>query len=99
MKRLMICALATLGLSAAAAQASTPGAWADLKVRSDRACLKASGLKTARVSAYSDLFEAVTVSTVEGTVSRKARKPLKARMFCVFDKRTGKVEVQDATAR
>jgi hypothetical protein len=98
--RLVACTLALLTLSAAPALASSDAAWKDLRDRSDRACIKAAGeLRNTRITAYGDTFQSVTVSTVEGTYRPKHMKNARGKATCVFDKRTGRVEVQELQPR
>jgi hypothetical protein len=93
--RLILCTLAALTAVSGVAHASSPDAWADLRKRSDKACIAASQLKAARITGYVDTFEKVAVSTVEGTWPQKHMKGAKAKFVCVFDKQTGKAEAQE----
>ena len=93
--RLILCTLAVTTAVAGVAHASSPDAWADLRKRSDKACIAASGLKAAKVTGYVDTFEAVAVSIVEGTWPQAHMKGAKAKFACVFDKKTGKAEAQE----
>lgn len=93
--RLAILTVVAVTALSGVAHASSPGAWADLRKRSDKACIAASGLKAARITGYVDTFETVTVSTVEGTWAPKHMKGAKGKFACVFSKRTGKAEAQE----
>lgn len=93
--RLALCTLAAVTALSGVAHASSPDAWADLRKRSDKACIAKSQLKTARITGYVDTFETVTVSIVEGAWPQKHMKGAKAKFACVFDKRTGKAEAQE----
>lgn len=93
--RLSVLTLIAATALAGAAHASSPDAWSDLRKRSTKACVAASGLKSAKVTGYVDTFEAVTVSIVEGIWPQKHMKGAKAKFVCVFDKRTGKAEAQE----
>lgn len=93
--RLILCTLAAVTALVGVAHASSPDAWADLRKRSDKACIAKSQLKAARITGYVDTFETVTVSTIEGTWPQKHMKGAKAKFACVFDKRTGKAEAQE----
>lgn len=93
--RLILCTLAALTAVAGVAHASSPDAWADLRKRSDKACIAKSGLKAVKITGYIDTFEKVTVSTLEGTWPQPHMKGAKARFACVFDKQTGKAEAQE----
>ena len=98
--RLILTAAALLSLTACAAQASTPGAWSDLRVRSDKACVAgAQELRNVRVTAYGDTFQSVTVSSLEGVYKPKHMKGARGKATCVFDKRTGRAEVQELQVR
>lgn len=98
--RLIALALALTTLSAAPALASSDAAWKDLRDRSDRACIRAAGeLRNARITAYGDAFQAVTVSTVEGVYRPRHMKGARGKATCVFNKRTSQVEVQELQVR
>lgn len=98
--RLALTAAALITLAAGAAQASSPGAWNDLRVRSDKACVAAaSELRNVRVTAYGDTFQAVTVSSLEGVYKPKHMKGARGKATCVFDKRSGRAEVQELQVR
>ncbi len=90
-----------LGLLAATqAQASSPDAWADLRRRSDSACLaQARDLRQPRILAYAPDFRDHTVSTVQGVYRQGAMRGQQARLTCLFNKRTGVAEVQELGRR
>jgi hypothetical protein len=91
---------ALIALAAGSAQASSPGAWNDLRVRSDKACIAAaSELRNARVTAYADTFDQVTVSTVEGVYKPRHMKGARGKVTCVFGKRSGQAEAQELQVR
>ena len=98
--RLALTAAALLTLTAGAAQASSPAAWNDLRARSDKACIAgAQELRNVRVTAYGDTFQSVTVSSLEGVYKPKHMKGARGKATCVFDKRTGRAEVQELQVR
>jgi hypothetical protein len=98
--RLALTAAALITLAASAAQASTPGAWNDLRVRSDKACIAAAQeLRNVRVTAYGDTFQSVTVSSLEGVYKPRHMKGARGKATCVFDKRSGRAEVQELQVR
>ena len=98
--RLALTAVALLTLAAGAAQASSPAAWNDLRARSDKACIAgAQELRNVRVTAYGDTFQSVTVSNLEGVYKPKHMKGAHGKATCVFDKRTGRAEVQELQVR
>jgi hypothetical protein len=93
----MVRTLATLALTmlAGAAIASTPQAWAQMNQRANRACVALSGLARpqlldARLS-YTDEVP-VEVRLIRGT-DRQGRT---RRLVCVYDRRTGRAQVQPA---
>jgi hypothetical protein len=98
--RLALATAALITLSAGTAHASTPDAWKDLRVRSDKACIAgAQELRNVRVTAYGDTFQSVTVSSLEGVYKPKHMKGARGKATCVFDKRTGRAEVQELQVR
>ncbi|MFZ0267991.1 hypothetical protein [Caulobacter sp.] len=98
--RLALTAAALITLAAGAAQASTPGSWNDLRVRSDKACIAAAQeLRNVRVTAYGDTFQSVTVSNLEGVYKPRHMKGARGKATCVFDKRSGRAEVQELQVR
>jgi hypothetical protein len=98
--RLALTAAVLAALTASAAQASTPGSWNDLRVRSDKACVAAAQeLRNVRVTAYGDTFQSVTVSSLEGVYKPRHMKGARGKATCVFDKRSGRAEVQELQVR
>lgn len=96
----LVLAAALVALTASAAQASTPGSWNDLRVRSDKACIAAAQeLRNVRVTAYGDTFQSVTVSSLEGVYKPRHMKGARGKATCVFDKRSGRAEVQELQVR
>lgn len=84
--------------AATAAQASSPQAWDRLRSRSEAACTQASGFRDARMTSYADGFAASTVAVIEGVWPQPHMKSAKGRVFCLFDKKTGKAEVAEPQA-
>jgi len=98
--RIALTAVALVALTASAAQASTPGSWNDLRARSDKACIAAAQeLRNVRVAAYGDTFQSVTVSSLEGVYKPRHMKGARGKATCVFDKRSGRAEVQELQVR
>ena len=98
--RLVLTTAALLALTVGSAHASSPGAWNDLRVRSDKACVAAAEeLRNVRVTAYGDAFQGVTVSNLEGVYKPKHMKGARGKATCVFDKRSGRAEVQELQVR
>ena len=98
--RIALTAAALITLAAGAAQASTPGSWNDLRARSDKACIAAAQeLRNVRVTAYGDTFQSVTVSSLEGVYKPRHMKGARGKAACVFDKRSGRAEVQELQVR
>lgn len=85
-------------LAASQAQASSPQSWDRLRSRSEAACIQASGFRDARMTAYADSFAASTVAVIEGTWPQRHMKNMKGRVFCLFDKQSGRVEVAEPLA-
>ncbi len=95
-----LAAAALITVAAGSAQASTPGSWNDLRVRSDKACVAAAqDLRNVRVVAYGHTFQSVTVSSLEGVYKPKHMKGARGKATCVFDKRSGRAEVQELQVR
>lgn len=88
-------------LLAVPAAASTPAAWNALDARSSAACAKASNLVDPAVGP-SVRFGApfgVDVREVTGTYRPRHMLGAKARMLCLVERRSGRVEVQEKPAR
>ena len=77
--------------------ASTPQSWAQLKPRVAAACGRQSGLVAAKVTDYWPYFEAHVVALVSGVYPQKYMNGRRAKMLCLYDKRTGRAEVQEPT--
>ena len=98
--RLALTAAVLLALTACSAEASTPESWSDLRVRSDKACVAAAReLRDVRVIAYGDAFQSVTVSSLEGVYKPRHMRGQRGKATCVFDKRSGRAEVQELQVR
>lgn len=81
----------------AAASASPASDYARLDQRSAAACTKAAGLKDSRVSSpvrFSDRV-AIDARLVTGRWPQPHMKNANATMLCLYDRRTGKAEVQE----
>jgi len=81
------------------AQASSPADWAKLRKDAEAACIKASGLTSARITDYADLFQGHVVLAVEGVHPQKHMQGAKGRMLCLYDKRTLTVETAEPAKR
>lgn len=77
------------------AQASSDEAWAELAAKMTKACVTASDLKAAKVTWSSLDFETKTTALVTGTWKPQHMKGQKAAMLCLYDKRSGRAEVQE----
>ena len=87
--------LATALLIPMGLSASTPESWTQLDQRSGRACLAMSSLARPELLAYKNSFSDVIGVDLRMIRGRDARGQMK-RMLCAFNRRTGRVEVQDA---
>lgn len=88
-------------LAAAPAAASTAAADAAVEKASAAACLKAAGLKNGKVGTpvrFSDTL-GVDAREVTGTWAQPHMRGAKARMLCLYDRRTRAAEVQEAAKR
>lgn len=101
MKRpLAAASLSIAAFAASPSQASTPAAYAALDRQSSAACIKASGLRDARVGEavrFSDSF-LMDARTVSGVWPQAHMKGAKANMLCLYNRRTRRAETQEATA-
>lgn len=77
------------------ADASSDAAWAELAAKMTKACLKASDLDAAKVTWSTLDFETKTAALVTGKWKPKHMKGQKAAMLCLYDKKTGRAEVQE----
>jgi hypothetical protein len=79
---------AFLGLAAAAAQASSLAAWAELYAKADTACTKASGLADAKARRETADFQGALLVIIDGRHPNGTR----GTAYCLYDKVTGKAE-------
>ena len=93
--RLPVLAASAVCLLATAASASTPEAWAQLNQRVNRACVAMSGLAYPQLLATRISFSDHV--PVEARMIRgQDRQGQMIRRLCVYDRRTGRAEVQPA---
>ena len=81
----------------AAAQASTPAAYAALDARSAKACIAAAGLNRAKVGPvirFSDTT-GMDARVVTGTWKPRHMKGAAATMLCLYDRRSRTAETQE----
>jgi heat shock protein HslJ len=86
-------------LGATPALASTPASWAALGRASAQACIAASGLHGATVGAplrFSDTL-GVEARLISGTYRPAHMKGAAGQMLCLYDRRSRRAEIQDAT--
>jgi hypothetical protein len=86
-----------LGCTADIAHASSPDAWAELYAKSGEACLKAADLTGATVRGQPVDFEGVVLLVVDGRYPQPHMKNARGTMYCLYDKKSGKTEVAEAT--
>lgn len=82
---------------AAPAFSSTPASWAKLDAASEAACIKAASISGAKVGPpirYSDKTM-IDARLVEGTWPQPHMKGAKARMLCLYNRKTKRAEVQE----
>ena len=79
------------------ASASSPDAWATLDADSAKACIAASGLTKASVSASSHFSDAAgyDVRVVSGIYPQKHMKGASGKMLCLYGRKSKLVEVQE----
>jgi hypothetical protein len=78
-----------------AAIASSDKEWLELEAKMSEVCIKASDLDAAVIT-WSNLdFETKTAALVTGKWRPKHMKGQKVTMLCLYDKHTGKAEVQE----
>jgi Na+-transporting NADH:ubiquinone oxidoreductase subunit NqrB len=79
------------------ALASSDAAWAALDRASAKACLHATGFLNATVSPPTRFSDGIgyDVRIVSGTYPQKHMKGTRGQMLCLFQRRTGNVEVQE----
>lgn len=90
-------AAAVVMLSAAPATAATPDAWAKLDKASEAACLKAANLGGATAGPpirYSDRT-GIDARVVVGAWPQPHMKGAKAKMLCLYNRKSKRVEVQE----
>lgn len=95
MKKIML----TVALCAGAAQAATPESYAALEAKVATACSKASGFDKALVSPTTIRFSdqaGVDARLVTGIYPQPHMKRAQGLMLCLYDRKSGRVEVQDA---
>ena len=82
---------------ASLAQASSPDAWAKLDADSAKACIAASGLTKAKVSASTHFSDAAgyDVRVVSGIYPQKHMKGAAGKMLCLYGRKSKRVEVQE----
>lgn len=80
-------AIVALVLSAGAAIAASPDAWARHEAEVVKACVKAAGLAKPKATVRPAEFEAHSVALVSGQVATGHMKGHPERMVCLFDKR------------
>lgn len=82
---------------ASVAQASTSDAWAKLDAESAKACISASGLTKAKISAATHFSDTTgfDVRIVSGTYPQKHMKGASGKMMCLYSRKTKSVEVQE----
>ncbi|NDV88944.1 hypothetical protein GTW51_19860 [Aurantimonas aggregata] len=86
-------------LATTAAHASSDDAWASLNLAVAEKCAAASGLKHAHVSElvlFDDTLNKVA-TLVTGVFPQRALKGTKGKMLCIYDKRSQKVWLDEAT--
>jgi heat shock protein HslJ len=84
----------------APAFAATPDAWSKVDAASQAACVKAANLTGATAGPpvrYSDKF-LIDARVVEGTWPQPHLKGAKAKMLCLYNRKTKRVEVQELPA-
>lgn len=88
---------AALAFVSSSALASTPQSWAQLNHRANVACIAMSGLSEPEL-----LAQRISFSDTFGMESRmirgKGEKSRTQRKLCLFSRKTGRAEVQDAPA-
>ncbi|MBB3348308.1 hypothetical protein [Sphingomonas sp. BK069] len=96
MKKVVL--LSLLLLTPEAATASSTAAWARLGADVRQRCSAETRLRGATTSdpvVFSDLSGKVAM-LVAGVLSRKGGRPVRVSYLCLYDRRTGRAEVQEA---
>ncbi|MET1027614.1 MAG: hypothetical protein ABWY00_10630 [Dongiaceae bacterium] len=75
--------------------ASSTEAWNDLADKVNTACIDASELKAAKVIWSNPYFETQVAAVVDGKMPQKQMKGARATILCLYDKKTGRTEIQD----
>jgi hypothetical protein len=91
----LVVVAAVLIMVGRAASASSDAAWAELAAKMTKACVKASDLAAAKVTWSSLDFDTKTAALVTGKWKPKHMKGQKAAMLCLYDKHSGRAEVQE----
>ena len=97
MNRFWVMTSAIIATAAMPTNASSPDAWAKLQQRAERACIASSAYIRPRVSQpiiFSDTNGQVAL-LVTGSLWQRSRL-LKVSGLCLFNRRTGLVEVQES---
>ncbi len=79
------------------ASASSPDAWAKLDADSAKACITASGLTKAKVSASTHFSDTsgYDIRVVSGIYPQKHMKGASGKMLCLYGRKSKLVEVQE----
>jgi hypothetical protein len=90
--------LATAGLLAAPASASTPAAWQQLQKQAERGCISASAFARPRVSnmIVFDDTTGVVALLVSGTFRQRHMKGATGTNLCLYNRQTKKAVVEEA---
>lgn len=89
----------SMALCAGAAHAATPESYAALEAKVATACSKASGFDKAYVAKSTIRFSdeaGVDARLVGGIYPQPHMKRAQGLMLCLYDRKSGRVEVQDA---
>lgn len=98
MKRSLVILAAGLSAVAIPASAAAPAAWAALDKQSSAACIKAAGLRDARIGPPVRFSDSVLIEArmVAGIYPQPHMKGAEGSMLCLYNRKTKRVEVQDA---
>ncbi|TXH31744.1 MAG: hypothetical protein E6Q98_26710 [Rhodospirillaceae bacterium] len=95
----LLIAATAISINIAPAKAASTEAWQQLADKMRKACLAKAELKSAKLT-WSDLyFENQAVALIDGRWPQKHMNNQRAAMLCLYDKKTGKVEVQEFDVR
>jgi hypothetical protein len=91
--------LVGVSLLAAPASASTPAAWQKLEKQAQRGCIAASAFAQPKLSNMIIFDDAtgVVALLVTGTYRQRHMKGAKGTSLCLYNRRTGKAAVEEAT--